>query len=72
MNREAGLEYGFSWWRRAAAVAAAGTLSLSLVGCENQQMKNPQGKLNNQKLRLQKRRRQLRMILGDPHQNTQT
>ena len=34
MNREAGLEYGFSWWRRAAAVAAAGTLSLSLVGCE--------------------------------------
>ena len=34
MNREARLEYGFSWWRRAAAVAAAGTLSLSLVGCE--------------------------------------
>lgn len=34
MNREAGLEYGFSWLRRAAAVAAAGTLSLSLVGCE--------------------------------------
>ncbi len=34
MNREAGLEYGFSWWRRAAAVAAAGTLSLGLVGCE--------------------------------------
>lgn len=34
MNREAGLEYGFSWWRRAAAVATAGTLSLSLVGCE--------------------------------------
>ena len=23
MNREAGLEYGFSWWRRAAAVAGS-------------------------------------------------
>lgn len=34
MNKETGVEYGFSWWRRAAAVAAAGTLSLSLVGCE--------------------------------------
>ena len=34
MNKETGVEYGFSWWRRAAAVAAAGTLSLGLVGCE--------------------------------------
>ena len=71
MNREAGLEYGFSWLRRAAAVAAAGTLSLSLVGCEKPA--DEQQMLRSQKLSARKTPLQLMVALMlRLRQNTQT